>query len=649
MSAKETDRSSAAGTFRPRILVTSAYPQFTQLVRQVSKELGLGVKIIEAVLDEAARLVRDEVRKNSYEVVVSRGGTAEAIRTMIDIPVITAEINDFDLLQALWRAKAIGTRIAYLGTAYREIYDFDELVDILGVEIKQYRFRDLKEMEQQIIRAGEEGIEVICGGSAFGQRMAISRGMKGILVHSSHRTVTEALERAVEVIKIRRRDREYYRRLSTMMQAVSEGVVCIDAGGKVLLVNENAKEFMGLREDRDIAGSEADVSAALGPLLGMPRGSGQRCSVNGTELVVNRVAVASGKEHFGEVFTMQKVVQLQQLEQKIRKELHSKGLVARFTLDDIVTREENVLEVIDKARSFARTYSTILIRGESGSGKELFAQGIHRASDRAGNPFVAINCAALPNELLESELFGYEEGAFTGASKGGKPGLFELAHGGTIFLDEIGSITLNLQARLLRVLQGREVMRIGGNSIIPVDVRCIAATNEDLQQAIKDGRFRLDLYFRINVLNLVIPPLRSRPGDIPLLAGHFLKEYNPRFHRDSPRLPASVTKWMKEYGWPGNVRELQNFCERLVILTDGRTLDGKRVQQLIAESDEGLISRNLPSNDSVTVTLGTLEKMEDQLIAALEQRGIGNQEEMARFLGISRTTLWKRLNKGARG
>jgi len=313
-----------------------------------------------------------------------------------------------------------------------------------------------------------------------------------------------------------------------------------------------------------------------------------------------------------------------------------------------VTGDGNMRDVVEKARNFATTDSTILIRGESGCGKELFAQGIHRASQRSGDPFVAVNCAALPDDLLESELFGYEEGAFTGARKGGKPGLFELAHGGTIFLDEIGSITLNLQARLLRVLQGREVMRIGGDSIIPVNVRCIVATNENLQNAIKEGNFRLDLYFRINVLNLSIPPLRSRPDDIPLLAEHFLREFRQRIHKPVPRIPASMAQWMREYGWPGNVRELQNFCERLAILADGKTPDEKRVRQLIAEASEELLSRDLPSGNAVTVTFGTLEEMENQIIAALDKRGVGNQAEMAKLLGISRTTLWKRMNKNNR-
>lgn len=630
----------------PKILVTSPYPQFTQLIKQVSREQNLQVKIIEAVLDDAARLVHEAVTREEYEVVVSRGGTAEAIKKVVDVPVVTAEFNDFDLLQALWGAKKMSNKIAYLGSAYREVFEFDELVDILSMEIKQYRYHNFKEMEQQIALAHKEGIEVLVGGGAWGQQLSDAMGMKGVIIFSSHRTVTQALERAVEVINIRRRDREYSRRLSTMMQSVSEGMVCIDEKEKVLFVNHNAEELLGFEGAREIGKSVAEADASLLQLLNIPQGSGQRCSVKGTELVVSRVAVTDGKDRFGELFTMQKLSQLQQLEQKIRKELHLKGLVARFALKDIVTEDTNLADVIVKARSFAQVDSTVLIRGESGCGKELFAQGIHRESPRANNPFVAINCAALPNELLESELFGYAEGAFTGARKGGKPGMFELAHNGTIFLDEIGSISLSLQARLLRVLQEKEVMRIGGDSVIPVNVRCIAATNENLQQAVKEERFRHDLYFRLNVLNLKILPLRSRTGDIPLLAEHFLQQFTARFQKPNTRLPENILTWMKGYSWPGNVRELQNFMERFVILAKDGKLDKQWIQQLLAEADEGIINGSADAKMNVTVKLGTLEEMEQQLIDIVEKRVQGNQTEVARYLGISRTTLWKKLNKG---
>lgn len=630
--------------WKSKILVTSPYPQFTQLVKQVSREKQLEVKIIEALLEKAAELVYEEVHNAEYEVVVSRGGTAAAIRKVVDIPVVTAEFNDFDLLRALWKARDFGDKIAYLGSAYREAYEFDELMDMLGVEMRQYTYRNSQEFAEQITKAAKDGFKVVVSGAEWGQSLANSIGIKGMVIYSSLRSVTQALERAEEVLSIRRRDKEYSRRLSTMIQAVGEGVVCVDAGGSVLFANEMAENLLDFTCSSVLGKKAKEANNGFSDLLALPIGSGQKCFINGTDLVVNRAEVDDRKEHFGEIFTLQKISQLQQLEQKIRKELHRKGLVARFSFADILTQEETMQNLIEKAENFSEVNSTVLIIGESGSGKELFAQSIHRASSCANGPFVAVNCAALPEDLLESELFGYEEGAFTGARKGGKPGLFELAHGGTIFLDEIGSISLGVQARLLRVLQEREVMRIGGESVIPVDVRCIAATNKNLQKAVRGGGFRSDLYFRLNVLKLELPSLNDRRGDVPLLADHFLTEFNRRFSKKIKGIPPDLVVWMQNYSWPGNIRELSNFMERLVILADKGKLDKKWVQQLIAEADEGVIRNENSSANHIAVKVGTLEDMEKQLIDIINEKAKGNRSDLAKLLGISRTTLWKKLN-----
>ncbi len=632
------------GNLRPKILVTSPYPQFTQLVNQVARERQLDVKIIEALLEKAAKLVYEEVQSAEYEVVVSRGGTAAAIREVVDIPVVTAEFNDFDLLRALWQAKNFGDKIAYLGSAYREAYEFDELMEIIGVELKQYTYRNSNDFAEQISRAAEDGFKVVISGAEWGQSLANDVGMKGMIIYSSLRSVTQALERAEEVLSIRRRDKEYSRRLSTMIQAVDEGVVCIDAKDNIIFANEMAEDLLKFNCSQASGNKIRDDKKVLLKLLKLPMGAGQKCFINGTDLVVNRAKVSDQKEYFGEVFTLQKISQLQQLEQKIRKESHRKGLVARFSFADILTQDEAMGDIVEKAENFSGVDSTVLIIGESGCGKELFSQSIHRASNRYNGPFVAVNCAALPEELLESELFGYEDGAFTGARKGGKPGLFELAHGGTIFLDEIGSISLGVQARLLRVLQEREVMRIGGESVIPVDVRCIAATNKNLQKAVRRGDFRSDLYFRLNVLKLELPSLKDRSGDILLLAEHFLAEFNQKFGKKINGIPEDLVAWMQAYSWPGNIRELGNFMERLVILTDHGTLDRKWVQQLIAEADEGIICDSKNNGRRIAVSIGTLEEMEKQLINAINEKAQGNRSELAKLLGISRTTLWKKLN-----
>lgn len=231
----------------------------------------------------------------------------------------------------------------------------------------------------------------------------------------------------------------------------------------------------------------------------------------------NRIPIVVDHQIRGVVATFQDIKQLQSTEQKIRLKLHEKGLVAKYSFGDIVGESRAIRNTIQIARSYASSQAAVLIHGETGTGKELFAQSIHTVSDRRDGPFVAINCAAVSNNLLESELFGYEAGAFTGASKNGREGLFELAHGGTIFLDEIGEIPRETQVELLRVLQEKEVRRVGGNRVIPVDVRIITATNKDLIQETMEGRFREDLYYRLNVLDLELPPLRERGDDVRIL------------------------------------------------------------------------------------------------------------------------------------
>ncbi|MBC7335917.1 MAG: sigma 54-interacting transcriptional regulator, partial [Clostridia bacterium] len=307
------------------------------------------------------------------------------------------------------------------------------------------------------------------------------------------------------------------------------GILAVDQQGRISLCNPVAAQVLGLPNKEVLHQPLAEVTAH-NPYLakvygdGRPAG-GELHKLGDVSVVANRVPIRVGRETIGTVVTFQDVTRIIQLEAKIRRELYQKGLVARFTFEDIIGQSEAIREAVEKAKRYALTDSTVLLSGESGTGKELFAQSIHAFSRRSGGPFVAVNCAALPENLLESELFGYEEGAFTGAKKGGKLGLFELAHGGTIFLDEIGEMTLPLQARLLRVLQEKEVMRLGGSRVIPVDVRVIAASNKNLQQAVQEGTFRADLFYRLNVLCLKVPPLRARKDDIPLLVDHFIKRY----------------------------------------------------------------------------------------------------------------------------
>ena len=291
-----------------------------------------------------------------------------------------------------------------------------------------------------------------------------------------------------------------------------------------------------------------------------------------------------------------------------------------------------------KARQFAAVDSNVLITGESGTGKEMIAQGLHNLSRRAKGPFVAFNCAAVPENLLESELFGYEEGAFTGARRGGKVGLMELAHGGTLFMDEIGEMPLPLQARILRVIQEKEVMRIGGERIIPVDLRLLSATNENLMQMIETRRFRKDLYYRINVLRLHIPPLRERQEDIPLLVEHIMNRHQAM----NPAIRGIAAKALQLLGrqeWPGNVRELESTLERALLLAQGNMLQEADIREAL--------QLNAAAEVPVEAEAGgdALLDIEKSTIDRILREEKFNYSRAASRLGINRTTLWRKLKK----
>jgi two-component system response regulator HydG len=324
-----------------------------------------------------------------------------------------------------------------------------------------------------------------------------------------------------------------------------------------------------------------------------------------------------------------------------RENKELKAQVAERTLDERIVGHSSVFtDMLELARTAAGSEATILIRGESGTGKELVAELIHQGSPRAKGPFVKVNCAAIPEPLLEAELFGHEKGAFTDAKKQRK-GRFEAANGGTIFLDEIGEMTPPLQVKLLRVLQERELERLGGSETIPLDVRVVAATNRDLEAMIREQDFREDLYYRINVITLVLPPLRDRRGDIPLLAEYFLTRFNAKNKKSFRGFSPEALDRLVSHGWPGNVRELENVIERAVVLGRGELILPEHLPAIISNRevpDDDIVGRVLESGISI-------DDLERELIKkALGQTG-GNVSKAARLIGLTRRTLQYRMEK----
>lgn len=352
--------------------------------------------------------------------------------------------------------------------------------------------------------------------------------------------------------------------LEAILELVDEGIVAVDGAGKVVFANPPAHRILGRR---------TDPAEALGLLEVAKSGkaeAGVICSVGTRKIVVTKVPLPGGKldTSDGVVATLREAGDIRGMELRLRAATLKPGLVAKYSFSDILGESTAVTELKRRAAYMSGSDATVLICGESGTGKELFAQAIHAASQRRDKPFVAVNCAALPETLLESELFGYEEGAFTGARRGGKPGLFELAHLGTVFLDEVAEMPIGLQARLLRVLQELEVMRIGGTRVVPVDVRVIAATQVPLEDLRMGGRLRHDLYYRLSVLPLALSPLRDHAEDVPLLAQHFWQRLNTDKQR-IVELPQGLVSILKAYPWPGNVRELENAVIHIYYISQG--------------------------------------------------------------------------------
>lgn len=422
--------------------------------------------------------------------------------------------------------------------------------------------------------------------------------------------------------------------MQAILDASHDGIIAVDRDSIIIGVNKNAMEILGLPSN--IVGQKITRyipnSDMLRILATGKKEIGDIATILNRQIIINRLPIVVEGEIVGAVSTFKEITDIQKMEMRIRKQSMESGLEAKFRLEDIIGESAAIREAKEWAETFARTDATVLIQGETGTGKELFAQGIHLSSQRATGPFIPVNCAALPGNLLESELFGYEEGAFTGARKGGKPGLFELAHGGTLFLDEIGEMSIPIQALLLRILQEKKVRRISGERIVPVDVRIIAATNRDLERLVEEKQFRSDLYFRLNVLTLELPALRERIEDIPLLVTSIMEEIRERENKRHLKVEEAVFHVLKQYDWPGNVRELRNVVERMVLLCKDDAL---------GKGDTAFFAKKLHQRQSYR----DHEEGEAEAIRKVLAETKGNKGEAAKILGMDRSTLWRKMKR----
>jgi len=616
------------------------------LLPKVRQKLPQNVIIIDAALEKAAKKVK-QLEKQGIEVIISRGGTAQSIRKVATVPVVAAEATSFDVLETLWNIKKEFLSVYNIGLINfgNTRYDITKMGNILNLTVDQFNYRS-NDLYSCVKNAVEKGMRILVGGTLT-VKYAQEMGAIGVLQQIGQETLSQAVNKSNEIIAIRRQDRAKAERLRAILNFIHEGVIALDSDGNVTLFNPAAEKILNIRADEVIGKSFIKVFPELSwydVKKEESYGFDQLVTVRNTQIVSNRIPIKINQKIVGGVTTFQKLDNIQKTEQKIRKELANSGLVARYKFADIIGQSSTIKKLIKMANLYAQADSTILITGESGTGKEIFAQSIHQHSARRKEPFVAINCAALPEPLLESELFGYEEGAFTGARRGGKQGMFELAHNGTIFLDEIGDMPVSLQARLLRVLQQKEVMRVGGEKVIPVNVRIIVATNQNLYQAVEQGKFREDLYYRINVLNLRLPSLRERREDIPLLFKHFIDKYKRVYNKAIAEIPELIIQKLKNYDWPGNIRELTSFAERFVILSGEVDSEWDLVDDILLRNRSNETTSIGESNDglAVRVRVGKLSDMHDDIIRQVYELTGKNKNKTAKLLDISRTTVWKK-------
>lgn len=463
--------------------------------------------------------------------------------------------------------------------------------------------------------------------------------------------ITDVVDLANEITNLKE--------IQTMLEAIilssDEAISVVDENGIGLLINPAYTRITGLSKDK-VIGHPATTDISEGESMHMEvlktrravRGVPMRVGPKKREVIVNVAPVIVDGKLKGSVGVIHDMSEIQSLTKELNRARQIiRTLEAKYSFEDIIGDSEEIQLAIEQAKLGAKTPATILLRGESGTGKELFAHAIHNASDRKYNKFIRVNCAAISDSLLESELFGYEEGAFSGAKRGGKRGLFEEANNGSIFLDEIGELSAGTQAKLLRVLQEKEIIRVGGTKPIPINVRVIAATNVNLERGIADGSFREDLYYRLNRMPIHIPPLRKRKEDIPLLCERLIQKINQDYGRNVEGITKEALLILKKYHWPGNVRELDNILGRAIIFLHYSEpfINVQHLPELnTSEPIQSKPQVDLLMNETETLA-EMLDRYEEMMIKQTLTKLNGNKTLTAKTLGLSVRNLYYKLEK----
>lgn len=569
------------------------------------------------------------------------------LKDKVNIPIILFRVSLADALKALNDALTFKEKTVALLYPFLDDFgvDFKTLAKFVGLNIVHFPYNNSIELMDRIAEINQQGIKVMIG-TTIGVNYSKAFGINGVEIYSVENMIYASIEKAKEVAeKIREeRSNEIFRDL--IISNSNEGIVYIDDLGIIRVFNDEALRLFKFEKLSVIGLYINEIISELKLMDTIRTGN---IDINSIETIrninlsINRMPIVINNKVIGVVSTFQNIENIEKISYAIKRNKKENGFIAKYTFDNIVGESPKMQNAIELSKKYARSELPILVEGETGTGKEMFVQSIHNHSDRRSYPFVAINCASLPENLLESELFGYESGAFTGANKGGKKGLFEIADGGSILLDEINSMSINFQSKLLRVIEENEIIRIGGNNTIPINVRIIATSNESMISMVDKGEFRQDLYFRIGTLRIKIPPLRDRISDLPYLIEEICNNINLHKEYDLKHIYNEISNNLNKLNFPGNIRELKMYLNRFFILLDeSKIYDSLYIKHLIDFCTDDLF-KEVDNDLDTSQSLSIIQQNEKKIIMNLLKECKYNKSQVAKRLGIGRNTLYRKM------
>lgn len=607
------------------ILFIAPHEEIAATAQMIIKKMHIDIPVITAS-NQAA--VNAAITQEQISIIISRGGTARDLRQYTNKIIVELHTSFIDISTAIEKIAAAGSKNIAIVSTDNILENASNLFNFGDINIKFCPCKDDNHIIKKIQELSNCNIDGIIGDIQAVKTAHNLQIKNSIYIDSGILSITKAIEEALALDANQRNKQLRLKTMQAIIDNIDEGIIGCNQEQKIIFSNKEGQKILSANP----AFFFDNYSKRL--IKDLEEYKGKVIELNSEKILLDLIELNITNEYKNNILIFQKVSNIENSARRIRTALQQKGLYAKKKFSDIKYSSKEMAAVITLAQRFANSNSNILIYGETGTGKEGLAQSIHNSSPRRNNPFVSVNCASLPPTLIESELFGYVDGAFTGARRSGKKGLFELAHTGTIFLDEIGDLPLDIQSRLLRVLQEREIMRIGDDKIMPIDIRIICATNKNLKQLIKNGLFRQDLYYRINVLRLSLPPLRERQEDIMPLIYFYLHKYLPAKNSSKPNFPENIIKYLKTYSWPGNVRELKNMAEALAFSYP----DNLNLCAIKTILDDAAMES--PDNSLKIPIVNDLKEMEKNILQQLLDKY--SPDEVCQMLKISRVTLWRK-------